>query len=142
MKVDTANFGELNVKEEMTITFPEGILGFEELRQFAILETDMNTLLWLQSIENPNIAFPIICPFLLQEDYAFELDDEVLTKMDITSEEDVMVYSIVTIPEKIKDMTANLLAPLVVNNKNRLGQQIVLRDERYPLKHKILREGL
>ncbi|MCM3079652.1 flagellar assembly protein FliW [Brevibacillus invocatus] len=138
---DTANVGDLIVDNPVAITFPDGILGFEELRHFAIVENETSALCWLQSLENSHIAFPIISPFLVHEEYAFELDDDALAKMDIKDLSDVMVYSIVTIPENIKEMTVNLRAPLLVNLNKCLGRQIVLRDERYPIKQEILREG-
>lgn len=142
MKINTAYFGQVEIEDSEIINFPEGLPAFEHLKQFVILDAEEEIAFrWLQSLEDENIAFVIINPFLFKCDYEFKLSDHVLEKLKIESEADVAVYSIVVIPEKMEDITANLLAPVLINIKEKLGKQIVLENTAYHTKHKIAEEA-
>lgn len=142
MKINTAYFGQVEIEDSEIINFPEGLPAFEHLKQFIILDAEEEIAFrWLQSLEDENIAFVIINPFLFKFDYEFKLSDHVLEKLKIESEADVAVYSIVVIPEKMEDITANLLAPVVINVREKLGKQIVLENTAYHTKHKIAEEA-
>lgn len=142
MKINTAYFGQVEIEDSEIINFPEGLPAFEHLKQFVILDAEEEIAFrWLQSLEDENIAFVIINPFLFKFDYEFKLSDHAIEKLKIESETDVAVYSIVVIPEKMEDMTANLLAPVVINVREKLGKQIVLENTAYHTKHKIAEEA-
>lgn len=142
MKINTKLFGGIEIKDDDIINFPDGILGFEEYKRFIIIndpdeEVPFKTL---QCIDETNIGFIIINPFLFNKDYDFTLSQSVLQKLKIETEKDVLVYSIVVIPEDISRMTANLSGPIIINTKTRLGKQIILDDKKYKTKHYILEE--
>jgi len=143
MKLNTKNFGQLDIHEEQIISFPEGIPGFEEERQFVIVnnEDEQNPFHWLQSVNNPNLAFVIVNPFIIFSDYTIDLPETVQDRLKIKDEKDVAVYSIVVVPEDIKKMTANLLGPIIINVRERLGKQVILNDSRYTTKHYIFPQG-
>jgi len=128
-------FGELEVSEENIIFFEEGIPAFEDLKKFVIIKQDESPFYWLQSIEDKDIAFVILNPFEIKPDYEFDLPDEVVSKLEITSASDVAVFCIVVIPEDIKQTRVNLKAPIIINVNKRKGMQYLLDDERYPLKY-------
>ncbi len=142
MLINTRNFGELEIKKEEVILFQDGIPGFEELTQYAIIASpeDEVPFQWLQSLEDPQLALVIINPFLFKQDYDFQIPEAILEKMGITTPESLLVYAVVVIPEDINQMTANLLAPIIINTTNNRGKQIVLEGNQYHTKHLILEE--
>ena len=142
MRINTKLFDIIEIKDDDIINFPGGILGFEEYKRYTIInnldkEIPFKTL---QCIDETNIGFVIMNPFLFKKDYDFILSQSVLQKLKIKEEKDVLVYSIVVIPEDMSRMTANLSGPIIINTKTRLGKQIILDDKNYKTKHYILEE--
>lgn len=133
MKLNTTNFGEIEIDESALINFEEGIPGFEHVRRFALLQDDEMIVDWLQGIDE-DIAFPVINPFAVKEDYEFKIPDADIAKLKIDRHEELLIYSIVVIPEDIKDIRTNLQAPIIINVNGKIGKQIIL-DERYPLRY-------
>lgn len=142
MVIETRHFGEIEVGPEEVVHFPDGIPAFEENKKYVIIENPDKDIPfhWLQSIEEPSLAFVVINPFVFKQDYDFEIPQSVVNTLGIQSTEDVAIYSIVVIPEDIDKMTANLKAPVVINIKNNMGKQVFLEDDRYVTKHYILEE--
>lgn len=142
MLLQTRIFGELEIVEEEILDFDEGIPGFEDVFKFVLLgtEDEQSPFKWLQSADKPDIAFAVVDPFVFKKDYNVELDDDVLEKLNIQKEEDVLVYSIVVVPEDISKISANLKAPVVINVKCKKGMQILLDTDRYSVRHYIMEE--
>ncbi|WP_026894436.1 flagellar assembly protein FliW [Clostridiisalibacter paucivorans] len=142
MELNTKYFGKIEIEEERIITFPDGVPGFEDSKEFVIIENPEDDIPfnWLQSIDNPNLAFVIINPFIFKSDYDFEIPDLVVKRLKIVEQKDISVYTIVVVPEDINKMTANLSGPVIINVNKRLGKQIILDDNRYHTKHLILEE--
>lgn len=141
MKVNTTRFGELQVNKEDIITFSEGVLGFEKLRQFFVVDPGDSTLiLWLQSIEQAEVAFPIIEPKIFKPDYVAKLLPADMASVELESLSDAKIYSILTIPSQITDMSANLKAPIVINNKKKVAKQIVLQDSKLSVKYEMYKD--
>ncbi|WP_448376316.1 flagellar assembly protein FliW [Fervidobacterium sp.] len=129
--------GEFEINDDEIITFPKGIPGFEELKKFIVLslpETD--PIKWLVSLDDESVAFPIIDPWLVLEDYEVDLSNQDLELLQVQDPSDIVVLSIVTIPiDKPQEATVNLKAPIVINIKKGRGLQVIL--EKYELKHPI-----
>lgn len=144
MILNTKNFGEIEIDEDKIIHFPEGILGFEEEKQFIIInnEDEENPFHWLQSISNPDLAFVIINPFFAYPNYDIIIPETAQEKLKIEDEKDVIVYSIVVVPEDMEKMTANLLGPIIINGNKKIGKQVILDDDRYTTKHYIFKQSL
>ncbi|MCK9445099.1 MAG: flagellar assembly protein FliW [Tissierellaceae bacterium] len=142
MKVQTREFGEIEIPEENIILFNEGIPGFEEEKSFAILlnEDKDNPFHWLQSLDTPDLAFIITDPFKIYEDYGVVLPQGAIEKLKIKSEEDVIIYTIVVVPDEIEKMTTNLLGPVVINVKEKLGKQVILESSDYTTKHYVFKQ--
>jgi len=142
MQINTKHFGEINIDEQKIIEFPQGIIAFEEIKKYIIIENEDKNIpfSWLQSVDNPDLAFVIINPFIFKSDYEFDIPEGVVDELEIIEKEDIAVFSIVVIPEDIKKMTANLLAPIVINTKKSRGKQIILNEYKYKTKHLILDE--
>lgn len=142
MKLNTTNFGQIDIDEEKIIHFKEGILGFEVEKEFIMIynEDEENPFQWLQSIKSPDLAFVIINPFTVFEDYEITISDAVQKKLNIEDEKDVAIYSIVVVPEDLKKMTVNLAGPIIININKRLGKQVILDDSRYTTKHYVFKQ--
>lgn len=142
MKINTKFFGELEVDEKDIIAFGEGILGFPKLNEYFMIYDGSNEYFnYLQAIDDKNVCFIITSPFLIAPDYSIDINDEIIEKLEIKEEKEVMLYSIVTIPEDVKLMTANLRAPLIINARNRKGLQEVIDNECYLVRHRIVKEA-
>jgi len=143
MVLETKNFGEVEIKEEDIIFFEYGIPGFESMTKFVILgKTDApdDPFLWLQSTENPNLAFVIMNPRDLVFDYEAEIDMFTANLLRIKDENDALIYCIVTVPQDISKISINLKAPVIINAKENRGCQVVLENEKYKFKHLITEE--
>jgi len=139
--IQTKRFGEVNITEGERIEIPQGILGFPEYREFCLVDPGDDTLiLWLQSLKEPSLALPVLEPKIFSPEYSFKLTSNELRELKIESMNDAAVFSVLTIPEDITGMTANLKAPLVLNRKQQIAKQIVLQESKYPIKHPMFKE--
>ena len=140
MKVATKAYGLIDVDERQKITFPQGLFGFERLKDYILLDAERQPFYWLQSIDEEQVAFVLLSPFLFRPDYEVNISNEELAEIDIRSPEKALIFSIVTIPPDDGPMTANLQGPLVINRDNRTGKQAVLADARWKTRHDIMAE--
>ncbi len=141
MKVKTTRFGELEVNPNDVLTFSEGLLGFENLKKYFVVDPGDSTLiLWLQSTEEEKVAFPIIEPKIFKPDYIAKLLPADLNGLELETLQTAKLYSILTIPANVTEMSANLKAPVVVNSAKKVGKQIVLQDSKLSVKHEMYRE--
>lgn len=125
----------------MEITFEKGLLGLEHLKKYKIEEIEDNEdFKLISSIEDPDISLVIISPFKVKEDYEIDLSDETVKNLQIDSSEDVLLYTTVTVNSDVKKITTNLRAPLVINKKNNLAEQVVLSKEAYEIKYPLVKE--
>jgi flagellar assembly factor FliW len=135
VKINTTRFGELEVEKSDMVSFKEGLLGFENLKHFFVVDPgDQTLILWLQSSEQPSLAFPIIEPKIFKPEYTVQLVPSEMNSLNLENINDAVVYSILTIPQVVTEMNANLKAPIIINNKTKLGRQIVLQDSKLEVK--------
>ena len=142
MQIDTRHFGLIEINEETILDFPEGIPGFEDVNQFVLLgqEEDDSPFLWLQGVDNTDLAFAVIDPRVIKLDYVVDVEDAEVEILGIRDTEKVLMYAIVVVPEDISQMTANLKAPILINADNNKGKQVVMVHEDYPIKYRIFEE--
>jgi flagellar assembly factor FliW len=141
VKVSTTRFGELQVNKEDIISFQEGLLGFENLKTFFVVDPGDSTLiLWLQSIDDGKVAFPVIEPKIFKPDYVAKLLPADMNSVELETLSHAKIYSILTIPSDITTMSANLKAPIVINNKKKIAKQIVLQDSKLNVKHEMYKD--
>ncbi|MDF2595977.1 MAG: Flagellar assembly factor FliW [Clostridia bacterium] len=119
------------------ILFKEGIPGFEELKEFIILEDEGKEFYYLQAVNEPIISFVIIDPSLLKSDYAPVIPKSYFEKLGAKEGEAVTAFVIATIRENMEESTVNLQAPLLIHIENRIGVQAILEDKSYHSRHKI-----
>jgi len=135
MIVKTKRFGDLTIEEQDIITMIGGLPGFEDNTKYALLDHDEKSpYKWLQSLENSELAFVVMEPFVFFADYQFELSQNDIRELEVAKPEDVAVLVILVIPDDPRKMTANIKAPLVINMAKMKGKQVVLNNEAYPVK--------
>lgn len=143
MKIKSTRFGELEIAEEQLIKFPHAIPGFPKEQKFAFIPYEQDSpFSFLQSCSDPDLIFIITDPFAFFSDYSFYLDDTVADELGFNNENKPSIFNIVRIPEKPDEMTANLLAPLVINFESRTGRQIVLEKSSYTVRHRLFPQEL
>jgi flagellar assembly factor FliW len=139
--IETTRFGQLNVGEDEIIEFPEGVFGFDSLRRFCLVDPGEDTLiLWLQSMEKKEISFPVLEPRIFKTDYVVRLSGQELRSLRLDNINQSVVFNIITIPNDVTLMTANLKAPIVINLKDQLGKQVVLQENEYSVRLPIFKE--
>lgn len=140
MKVTTKLFGEIETSEEKVILFPGGIIGFPEMQRFMLIhdvENEKTTISWLQSLDEPAFAMPVIDPLVLLGDYDPLVEDEMLEILGELKPENMLVVVTVTVPSDITKMTANFKAPIIINAGNNRACQLIIDDDRYEVKHPV-----
>ena len=141
MKVKTTRFGELELNPSDIITFHDGLLGFDQLKKYFVVDPGDSTLiLWLQAVEDEKVAFPIIEPKIFKPDYIAKLLPADLNGLELESLNNAKLYSILTIPTNVVEMNANLKAPIVINSAKKVGKQIVLADSKLSVKHEMYKD--
>ena len=141
MEIQTSRFGPVKLSAEDIVQFPEGVLGFNDLRQFVLLDDPNDEIFaWLQSCEIPQIAFPILEPELFAPNYEVLLTKHDLEALQLGPQGKRRYFTIVTIPEDAMQMTANLKAPVIINIDKRIGRQCVLQDNNLAIREPIFQK--
>lgn len=139
-KIVTKLFGEIGIDDEKVILFPDGIIGFGNLKKFLLVhdsEKKDGIITWLQSIDEPGFAIPVIDPLIVKGDYNPVVEDELLGGIGEITEDEVFVLVTLKVPSDITQMTVNLKAPIVINPNTKKGCQILTDNEEYPIRYPI-----
>ena len=140
MNIQSARFGEIEIDEQQIYTFREGIPGFEQDKRFVVLALeDLDGFACLQCVDRGELSFIIVNPFVFYPEYGFDLSDTETRELEITDPGDMTVWSIVTIKDNLESATVNLVAPIVLNERNRLGKQVILVDSDLDTRHSLFR---
>lgn len=141
MLVKTKYFGEIDLDEQKVVNFEYGMMGFEKFKKYALLydiTKDQNTTIsWLQSLEEVDLAFPVISPFCVDDQYDLTVREEYLETLGTFETQDLVVLLTVTVPETIEQMTANFKAPIIINIAAGKGCQAIAENPSYQVKQKI-----
>ena len=147
MKAATRLFGEIEIDESKIITFEDGIIGFPDMKKFTLIFDEEKegrpSISWLQSMDEPEIAFPVMDPLFVCETYNPSVEEELLKNLGTIKEDNLYVLVTVTVPQNIKELAVNLKAPIVINTDTRKASQIIVEDdlpERYRI-YEILEEA-
>ncbi len=141
MTIQTKLFGEIAVNEEKKIYFENGIIGFPDIKKFLVIYDEEKgnkaKISWLQSIEEPGFAIPIINPLLVQTNYDPTVNDELIKPLGELDPEEMLVYVTMTIPAKLEEISVNLKAPIIINAITRRACQIMVENEEYLVKYPV-----
>ncbi|MDX9753512.1 MAG: flagellar assembly protein FliW [bacterium] len=141
LKFVTARFGEIELAPSDILTFPEGLLGFAHVRRYVLVEEPgQEPFLWMQGIDDPDLAFIVVNPHLFFPGYEIQVKPQELTTIHLTDLSMADVLVIITLPEDPMELTANLRGPVIINRENNFAKQLVLIDDRYHTKHFLLKE--
>lgn len=140
MNVSTSRFGNVEIDADRIITFPSGLLGFAEHTRFALLQPNPEgVFFWLQSVDAPDLAFVVTDPSLFVTGYEVPIRREQMEELGLSSLEEAQVFVIVN--RYGDDLTGNLQGPLVVNTISKKAAQLVLADQRWTTRHKLVEVG-
>lgn len=140
MEVSTKLFGTINVGDDKIIEFPEGILGFPELKKFTLIYDDKNTaggMNFLASLDEPAFAMPVVPALIVEPGYSPKFTEDIEATIGGLTEENALVLVTMTIPSDVTKMTVNLNAPMVINTDTKKGVQSVVANEDYDVKYPI-----
>ena len=141
MHVNTRIFGEIEIEEEKIITFEKGIIGFPDMKRFTLIhdeEEGANAgIRYLQSLDEPAFAMPVMDPLVVAPDYNPEVEDELLKPLGEINPDSLFVLVTVSVPKEIEKMTVNLQAPLIFNADERKAVQIIVEGSEYKIKFPI-----
>ncbi|OHD17863.1 MAG: hypothetical protein A2Y34_15300 [Spirochaetes bacterium GWC1_27_15] len=139
MRIKTKAFGEIEVSEKQRLFFKNGIFGFEDMHNFVLLDTEAGgPFYWLQSEKVAEIAFLIVDPRLVISSYKLQTSKDDLGDLEVEKEEDILVFSIVTIYDNPQNTTINLLGPIVINRMKHIGKQVISLNDSYSVRHPLV----
>ncbi|MCA9292858.1 MAG: flagellar assembly protein FliW [Phycisphaerales bacterium] len=137
MQVQTTRFGTVDIAEDRVIEFPNGLLGFSKHKRFCLLQPkDDACFFWLQSLEDPSLAFVVTDPGMFVPEYSVPIREEQSEGLGLSVLEDAQVFVIVNKVDNT--LTGNLQGPLVINTVSRVGEQFVLAEKRWTTRHELL----
>ncbi len=141
MKLNTKLFGNIDIDDEKILHFTNGIIGFPDLKDFALMydaeKGKKSNIRWLQSVQEPAFAMPVLDPLAVMPDYNPEVEDELLKPIGDLTPDEMLVLVTLTVPKDITKMSVNLRAPIVIHTESRKACQIIVDEERYPVKYMI-----
>lgn len=140
MEITTKVFGEITIDDDRIITFSKGIVGFPDLTEFALLhdsEKGSDSIHWLQSLQEPAFAMPVMDPLRVCPDYNPEVDDEILKNLGELDQDEMLVLVTLTVPKDVKQMSVNLKGPIVINAAQKTAIQVIVEGDEYPVKFPI-----
>ena len=139
MKITTKIFGEIDIAEDKIITFVNGIIGFPDLKKFTLIYNEEKGtgagIRWMQSMDEPNFAIPVMDPLAVMDTYNPIVDDEIFKGIGELTPDNTLVLVSATIPKDITQMSVNLQGPYIINVDERKACQVILDNEEYPVKY-------
>lgn len=133
---ESSRFGSIEVDESQLLHMPGGILGFPDSNRYVILDHEKDSpFRWMQSVEEPDVAFVVTDPLEFFSDYHVQVKREELSNLDLKEDDDLIIMVILSLRKAPGEMTANLQGPVIVNARNRKGRQVVLKGTKYNTKH-------
>jgi flagellar assembly factor FliW len=142
MPIKTKYHDEIEINKEKILHFEKGIPGFLGEKEFIILPlSDDNTFSVMQSVTTPYVAFVVVSPFTYFQNYEFKLEDAVVEELELKTEKDILVYTLLSVADPFEKTTANLQAPIIINSSNHKAKQVILNDGNYKIKHPLFQKG-
>jgi flagellar assembly factor FliW len=140
MIIETTRFGPLDIDESKIITFPEGLPGFTHIKDYVIIPIEKyHPFHCMQAVTDPDLAFAVADPWVLFPDYSPELSDDDVNFLELKSAAEAAIYVMAVVPPDLKEITVNLMAPLVININTGRGRQTIVMGN-YSTREKISHE--
>ncbi len=139
---ENASFGRVSIDRSAVVTFPHGLPGFERFRVYGIVEAEEeHPFMRLLSLEEPRLGFVLVDPTLVWPDYDPAINPEDMAGLDVSRAEQLSLYALVTLSERTEDVTVNLKGPVCINTDSMLAKQMILVDDRYHTRHRLVAAG-
>ena len=141
--IHTTRFGDIQVDEHQIVVFPEGLLGFADYKHYIMIQhAEGSAFFWMQSADHSDLAFVVVDPLLIRKDYLQALNHQDQQMLAEFAVQDMQLCALVTVPaDDVQGMTVNLLGPLVIDTRTRLGHQVILSSPGYGCRHAVMPEG-
>lgn len=141
MLINTKHFGQVDLDENKILHFDNGILGFEDYKQYTLLydseDGDKPVISWLQSLDDVSLALPVIHPFIVMENYNPEIEDELIKPLGELTPDNLIIFVSITVPADVTKLTANMKAPFILNMDTKKGAQVIAENSDYQIKYPI-----
>jgi flagellar assembly factor FliW len=132
LAIESTRFGKIEIDESIVLEFESGMIGFPEHRRYAILkQRDDSVFMWLHSIDDGGLAFPIVLPWVFHWDYEVKLSDDDMAAIGVERADQISIYCVVSVGADVRKATINLFSPIVVNNEDRRARQVINTAEGY-----------
>jgi flagellar assembly factor FliW len=144
VRIHTRDFGDIEIADEKVISFPNGLPGFPDCTQFALivdpvqLTEESMVFYWLQSLDDADTAFCLIDLEKVMPEYNPLVDEEEIGILGLDDNTEILIYNMVVIPSDPKEMTVNLKAPIVINSNTRQGMQIICQNDDYEMRYRLM----
>ena len=139
MEIESSRFGVISASESEIITFARGLIGMSDLSRFALIPaaSSEQAFYWLQSVEDPNVAFLVVDPSRFFKDYHVSIREETQADLDLVDAKD---GQLLVICNRVGEwITGNLQGPLVINTRTRNAQQVVLTEKKWTCRQPLLK---
>lgn len=141
MQISTVRFGTIEVDDSKVLAFKDGLPGLEDYTEFVILQvSESYPVVWMQSTQDEAICLPVIDSFLAVPEYTFNIGDDDVSELKLSGPENLLVLSVVVIPEELEGMTMNLAAPIIINMESGQAKQIILNGGEYNVRYPVFSE--
>lgn len=141
MEIESKPYGNIDIDESKTVTIQQGLFGFEANQDYVIIgKKEEQPFEWLQSLDDPDLAFVIVQPQFIRSDYKLSVLPEDLEDVNADDADKLVTYVIVTIPDNPENMTVNLKGPVIVNEDEFIGKQVINQVDEYTVRHRVVDE--
>jgi flagellar assembly factor FliW len=139
--VESSRFGLIEVPEDIVLTFEQGMIGFPELRRYAIIkQREDSVFMWLHSLDDGSLAFPVVLPWVFYWDYEVDLSDADMSAIGVSRADEISIYCVVNVGADVRNATINLFSPIVVNNVGRHARQVINTIDGYSTRDRLFRD--
>ena len=140
IEVDSTRFGTFEVREDIVLTFPQGMIGFPQHQQYVLLkQREDSVFMWLHSTTDPSLAFPIVLPWAFYWDYEVKLSDDDLEAIGVSNASQISILCVVNVGSDVRKGTINLFSPVVINNENRQAKQVINTADGYSTRDRLFK---
>lgn len=134
-QVPTTRFGNVSYSQDHLVRFPEGMIGFVRFKDYILIESSqMPLMFWLQSIDHPEIAFPLMEPWFFKRDYVAQVSEADKLSLALDDGNKLKTFVVMTIPDEMSRMTVNLKAPILINIDKALGVQGIQQEKSFEVR--------
>lgn len=126
INVESTRFGSFEVSEEIVLRFPQGMIGFPQHQQYVLIkQREDSVFMWLHSVTDPELAFPIVLPWAFYWEYEVKLSDEDLAAINVKNASQISILCVVNVGADVRKGSINLFSPVVINNELKVAKQVI-----------------